>query len=426
MQLVERHVISKPHPAFEAIDKACFASKNLYNKALYEVRQNFFATGKVFSQAKLDKMLKNSDEYRALPAKVAQLVLMQLDKAWKSYFASLKEYRVNPGKFLGHPRLPKYLDKKGRNLLQYNKQAINAKTFLSKQIIFPSGLMEVTNTKQDPSAICQIRIVPHASEYVLEVVYEAKEPKLPELDKTLFAGLDIGVDNLATVTSNRPGFQPFAVSGRELKAINQFYNKRKAKLQSLLKKDQHTSRQILAMGDKRYWRMQDIFHKASRFIVDELVKRKVGNLVIGKNDGWKQESNMGKKNNQEFVFIPHARFIEMLTYKATMAGMRVVCQEESYTSKCSFLDNEPISKHEKYAGRRTKRGLFRSSNGILINADCNGAYNHIRKFDANVFSKPVVITREGIAGYVVHPIRVNVISMNSKKFNRKPTTISCL
>jgi putative transposase len=426
MQFVERHVIRPDHAAFRGIDNACFASKNLYNQALYEVRQNFFATSKVFSQAKLDKMLKNSEEYRALPAKVAQLVLMQEYDSWVSYCAALTAYKKDPSLFLGKPRIPKYLDKKGRNLLHYNKQAFSKKALKKRSSILPTGLFEIVQTKQNPETVTEIRIVPRSSNYVVEVVYEVKEPVKTELDKSLYASIDMGVVNLATVTFNRPGMKPFAVSGRELKSLNQFYNKRKAELLSLLPKGHYKSHQINAMNDKRYWRMQDMFHKASRYIVNQLIKGKVATLIIGKNDGWKQDVNMGKKNNQEFCFIPHARFIKMLTYKAEMAGIHVICQEESYTSKCSFLDNEPICKQEKYLGRRVKRGLFRSANGILINADCNGSYNHLRKFDANVFPDPVERTREGAEGYVVHPIRVNFKLMNSKKLNQTPTASSSL
>jgi len=418
MLYVERHVINQSHPAFQEIDKASFASKNLYNKALYETRQKFFETGKTISQSKLDKLLKQSEEYKALPAKVSQLILMKVYNNWAAFFAGIKEYSINPAKFSGQPKIPKYLDKNGRFILEYNNQAINAKTALKNGIIFPSGLIKITMTKQDPKKIKQFRIVPQSTKFVVEVVYETSDHEKVELDKSLYASIDIGVDNLATVTLNRPGFVPIAVSGRELKSINQFYNKRRAEFQALLKKDQYKSKQLKIMDDKRYWRVQDIFHKASRTIVDMLVKEKVGTLIIGKNVGWKQNSNMGYKNNQKFCFIPHARFIDMLTYKAQMEGINVICREESYTSKCSFLDNEPICHHEQYVGKRIKRGLFRSANGNIINADCNGSYNIMRKEDENVFPKPVVMTRKGIEGYVVHPNRVTIKMMNSKKLNQ--------
>jgi len=132
-----------------------------------------------------------------------------------------------------------------------------------------------------------------------------------------------------------------------------------------------------------------------------LLDNKIGTLVIGKNDGWKQQINLGKRNNQNFVQIPHARFIEMLTYKAQLAGIKVILVEESYTSKCSFLDNEPIHKHEQYAGRRIKRGLFRASDGRLINADINGSANIMRKAIPNAFA-------DGIGALAVPPLRLKL------------------
>jgi putative transposase len=140
---------------------------------------------------------------------------------------------------------------------------------------------------------------------------------------------------------------------------------------------------------------------SSRRIVDHLVQRRIGTLIIGKNYGWKQQVNLGKRTNQAFVFLPHARFIQMLTYKAPLAGIQVVLTEESYTSKCSFLDMEPIGKRKVYAGRRIKRGLLRARDGRCLNADENGAYNILRKVNPNAFGN-------GIASVVVHPVRLRL------------------
>ena len=417
MQLVERHFIHRGHAAFVEIDKAGFASKNLYNRALYDVRQHFFKTGKGISQSKLDKLAKSWPEYRVLPAKVSQMVLMQVADGWKDYFAARCAYQKDPSRFLGRPGIPGYKDKNGRNVLTYNRQAINARTALAQGIVQPSGLPEITKTLQAAKRVLMVRIVPKYSAYVVEVVYAA-DPQPAELDPELFAGVDMGVDNLATVTFNRPGLVPFAVSGRELKSIHPFFNQRRAELQSLLPNGRHTSRRLERMQSKRYRRVQDIFHKASHFIVNQLIQLQVGTLVIGKNDGWKQNVNIGKRNNQTFVSIPHARFIDLLSYKAELAGIRVVAQEEAYTSKCSFLDLEPICHNDPYTGRRIHRGLFQSANGTWVNADCNGSYNIIRKFNPHVFPNVAVKQTKGIAGYVVHPFRVNVPSLNSNKLNQ--------
>jgi putative transposase len=180
-------------------------------------------------------------------------------------------------------------------------------------------------------------------------------------------------------------------------SLNQWYNKRRASLQSKLPQGRHTSRRLDMISDKRKRQLDHYLHVASRQIIDVLVKYRIGTLVIGKNDGWKQQVNLGRRTNQTFVFLPHARFIEMLTYKAHLVGIQVLVTEESHTSKCSFLDSEAIEHHGQYVGKRIKRGLFVSATGRQINADVNGAYNMIVKVVPDAFSK-------GRAGVVVHPV----------------------
>jgi putative transposase len=243
-----------------------------------------------------------------------------------------------------------------------------------------------------------VRIVPHASHYTVEVIYE--RPVTPaDVDPSRVAAIDIGLNNLAAVTFNQPGILPFLVNGRPLKAINQWYNKRRARLQGKLPDDVYASRQLDILTDKRQRQITDYLHVASRRIVDQLVKWRIGTLIIGKNDGWKQAIGLGKRTNQNFVFVPHARFIELLRYKSELVGIQVQITEESYTSKCSFLDLEPIGKQEIYAGKRIKRGLFQAADGRRLNADSNGAFNILRKVVPNAFGN-------GIGGVVVHPTRI--------------------
>jgi putative transposase len=182
--------------------------------------------------------------------------------------------------------------------------------------------------------------------------------------------------------------------------MNQYYNKRKAELQSILKDTRFTAR-MERMTTKRTRRIDHYLHTVSRQIIDLLIAEGIGTLVIGKNPNWKQEVNIGKRNNQNFVSIPHARFIEMLAYKAKLLGIGVMLTEESYTSKCSFLDNEPIGKHEVYAGKRVHRGLFRTADGLCFHADVNGSYNILRKVAPDAFG-------QGSRGCVVHPVRLHV------------------
>jgi putative transposase len=232
------------------------------------------------------------------------------------------------------------------------------------------------------------------------VIYE-RPVMTAEVDPSRVAAVDIGLNNLAAVTFNQPGLAPFLVNGRPLKAINQCYNKRRARLQAKLPDDVYTSHQLDILTDKRGRQITDYLHVASRRIVDRLVAHCVGTLVVGKNDSWKQAIGLGKRTNQNFVFVPHARFIDMLRYKAELVGIQVVVSEESYTSKCSFLDLEPVGKHEVYAGKRVKRGLFQAANGRRLNADVNGAFNILRKVVPDAFGN-------GIGGVVVHPTRITL------------------
>jgi putative transposase len=238
--------------------------------------------------------------------------------------------------------------------------------------------------------------VPHATHYTVEVIYE-RDMTPADVDPNLIAGVDLGVDNLAAIASNQPDFVPVLINGRPLKCLNQWHNKRRAHLQSKLPEGQHTSRQLDILTDKRRRRIDHYLHVASRQIIDELVKHHIGTLVLGKNDGWKQEVNLGKRANQTFVLLPHARFVDMVIYKSHLVGITVIVTEESHTSKCSFLDGEAIKHHDQYAGRRVKRGLFVSAAGRKINADVNAAYNMIAKVVPNAFGN-------GRAGVVVHPV----------------------
>jgi putative transposase len=361
------------------------------------VRQAFILQNTYIPYPKLDKLMQTSPDYWALPRKVSQWVLRQLDHDWRAFFAASQAYRQNPALFTGRPKLPKYKAKQtGRNLLTYTLQAIS-KTALQRGRIKPSGLAIEVPTGQ--KKLNQVRIVPRKTHYVVEVVYEQTPQPAENLNPAWYAGVDIGLDNLATVTANQPGFTPVVVNGRPLKSINQYYNQRRAELQARLPVGA-SSRRLERLTDKRNRRIQYELHLASRRIIEHLVQAGIGTLVIGKNDGWKQAIELGKRNNQNFVTIPHARFIQMLSYKAELVGICVIVREESYTSKCSFLDLEPIEKRESYLGRRVQRGLFISAQGQRIQADVNGSYNIIRK------EAPCAFSAAGVEGAVVRPVRL--------------------
>jgi putative transposase len=405
MQVVERHIIQKNHPHYQEIDKLCFAAKNLYNYANFHIRQSFIFAQKYLDYNCLAKQLKSTEPYQALPAKVAQQVLLGLHRNWSSFFAAIKAYAEDKSKFLGRPKLPKYKHKeKGRHLLVYTAQAVS-KPKMKAGLIHLSQTQIYIPTKVDYVNLNQVRIVPKIDHYVVEVVYEKEETDYG-LDSNAIAAIDLGIDNLATLTSNQPGFVPVLVSGRIIKSINRYYNQRKAQLSSLLPSYQKTSKRLQSLTKKRNFRVDDYLHKASRLIIDHLLQSGIGTLVIGQNPLWKQNANLGSRNNQNFVCIPHTRFVQQLSYKAKLVGINVLVSEESYTSVASFLDQDTIptygkadSKEVKFSGRRIRTKLYRAGNGLLIHADVNGSLNILRKVVPTAFSL-------GIEGVVVRPVGV--------------------
>ncbi|WP_236721503.1 transposase [Trichormus sp. NMC-1] len=315
MQVVERHIIQRNHPHYQEIDKLCFAAKNLYNFANFHIRQSFIFAQKYLDYNCLAKQLKSTEPYQAIPAKVAQQVLLGLHRNWLSFFAAIKAYAEDKSKFLGRPKLPKYKHKeKGRHLLIYTAQAVS-KPKINVGLIHLSQTQIHIPTKVDYVNLNQVRIVPKIDHYVVEVVYEKEEIDYG-LDPNYIAAIDLGIDNLATLTSNQPGFIPVLVSGRIIKSINRYYNQRKANLQALLPSHQKTSKRLQSLTKKRNFRVDDYLHKASRLIIDHLVKCGIGTLVIGQSPLWKQNANLGSRNNQNFVCIPHTRFVQQLSYKA--------------------------------------------------------------------------------------------------------------
>jgi putative transposase len=417
MQLVEQHCIRKNDPRYAIIDAAAFKSKNLYNAALYEMRQAFIHHGIYLSYEEMDKRMQPHEAYKALPAKVAQHVLKQLADAWKAFREAKASYEEDPSKFTGRPKLPKYKHKtEGRNILIYTMQAVSrGKRTLQRGIIHPSMLAISVKTQQDPKTIDQVRIVPRLGHYVVEVIY-SKEPVQAQVDPSFCVAIDLGVTNLAAITANRVGFVPRLVNGRTLKAMNQWYHKRMKELQLCLPKEdrERVTKQMERLANKRNRQVNHYLHAVSRGIIHFLVEQGVGTIIVGKNPLWKQEAGMGKRNNQNFVALPHARLIDMLTYKASLVGIQVEIQEESYTSKASFLDLDPLPTYKpdddteytfsgKRIGRRNR--LYRTKDGRIICADVNGSYNILRKSKPDAFAHT---DAKGLAAYVVQPLRLAI------------------
>jgi putative transposase len=407
MKLVERHIITKTHHCWSEIDQYSFLSKNLFNLANYHYRQYFFQHRQKLNFNQLYHLVSKTTDYLALPTKVSKQIIRKLDSAWNSYLAALKEYKLHPQKFLTQPKIPKYKHKqKGRNILIYPLESVYKKPLkvgichLSmSEIKIPTSLRE----------IIEVRIVPKTSCYVLEIVYEKQEELV---NYQGIAGIDLGINNLMAVTTNQTGIPPLLVKGRPLKAINTFYNKQRSLLQSSLKQrnNQDFSRRLKVLTHKRNCRVENYLHTASKRVIDWCIKKEIGQLIIGHNEHGKQGCKLGRKNNQQFVNIPHYRLIEMLTYKGQLKGIKVVITEESYTSQSSAIDDDELPKYgEKkpnFKGKRVHRGLYKTAAKKLVNADVNGSLNIIKKVIPDVFN-------QGIKGLPFNPVVLCPLRMSS-------------
>ncbi|MGK7926977.1 MAG: RNA-guided endonuclease InsQ/TnpB family protein [Spirulina sp.] len=415
MKLAERHIIKRGHRFWDEIDELSWHAKNLYNAANYLIRQNFIYGHGYLNYNRMDKFMQKTEQYRSLPAKVSQQVLRGLDQNWQSFFAANQAYKVNKEKFLGKPKIPQYKNRqKGRHFLVYTQQALS-------QVALKKGKIQLSKTQIEVSSsvaqkVMEVRIVPRCDCYVIEVIYEESESTLTSNE--WIASVDLGVDVLMAVTSNQPDFVPLLINGRPLKSLNQFYNKRKAFLQSHLKGNRSTSKGIERLTRCRNHKVDNYLHRASRDLVNLLLAKNITTLVIGKNEGWKQNANLGKVNNQKFIAIPFNRLIQMLTYKCKLVGIQVVIQEESYTSQSNFFNLDPLPVYgeiveiPKFTGKRIKRGLYRTQTGFCCQADILGSYNILRKAFPNAFRG------YGIERCVVHPRRINVSASLDVKTER--------
>ena len=400
---VEQHLIKKNNPLWKTIDNLCFKSKNVYNCANYIIRQEFINNGKWIRCNELDKLMQKQDCYYELGSQCSQQTLKILDENWKSFFSSIKDWRKNQYKYLGIPKLPKYKNKeKGRFILSLKNIQFKIK---DSYIFFSWKPLKLLNnqfkTKINGRPM-QLRFIPRGDYYVMEVVYEINVPDV-NTDNTNIIGIDLGIDNFVTI-SNNIGVKSIIINGRGIKSINQYYNKKTSQIRSQLKTlhNKDWSNILQRLTNKRNNKVTDFLHKASKKVIDYCLENNVDTIVIGRNKNWKQESVLSKQVNQSFISIPHEEFIKKVKYKAENVGIQIIETEESYTSGTSFLDNELPVKENYNKKRRIKRGLFKSNDGILINADLNGAYQIIKKVFPEAFA-------DGIEGVDLHPVRLNVI-----------------
>lgn len=376
LTLVEIQVVKSSSSDFAELDNLCWLSKNLYNATLYAVRQQYFNDGTYLNYNAVNRLFTHSKQadYIALPAKVSKITQHLVEQNYQSFFALLKKSKTNPELGL-KPRPPRYLNvKKGRQVVFYEQGALSFKR---------SGFIRLSKTNiYIPTAFSKeqvqfVRVVHCGNHIKLEIGYRVKHITTAPLNPQ-YAAIDIGLNNLVALAGE--GLSPCIINGRPLKSINQYFNKQKAKAQSELSGNRKTSKRIKTLGRKRHFKIKDYLHKCSRHVVNYLVSNQITDLVVGRNKGWKQNINIGKKNNQNFTNIPISMFTDMLVYKCQLAGIRLHFQEESYTSKCSFFDNETVKKQKTYQGKRVKRGLFKTATGKCVNADVNGALNILKKY----------------------------------------------
>ena len=365
-------------------------AKNLTNEAIYNIRQYYFNKKKYLSYNENYKILKNSENYKKLNSNMAQQILKEVDGSFKSFFGLLK--LAKNGQYDNKKiKLPKYLAKDGFTTLVIGFVRLKddilivpysnsfKKTHQEVKIKLPPVLKD--------KKIKEIRIIPkqHSRYFEIQYTYEIEEIQR-ELNKENVLGIDLGIDNLCTCVTNTGA--SFIIDGRKLKSINQYYNKINAKLQSIKDKQkiERTTLRQKRITRKRNNRINDYLSKAARTIVNYCLNNDIGKLVLGYNEDFQRNSNIGSINNQNFVNIPYGKLRDKLIYLCKLYGIEFKLQEESYTSKASFFDGDEIPIYDKenqkeyiFSGKRIKRGLYQTSTGKLINADCNGALNILRK-----------------------------------------------
>ena len=399
-------------------------SKNLYNRANKLVYQAFHMpvleketqkAGKRIRYPTLNKELKETLDYQVLPAQTAQQNLMLVDRNWTSFFEAMADWKIHPEKYKRKPAPPGLKPENAEWLLIFTNQQIRIRDNL---LLFPerTQLPPVKFNPERVGKLKQVRLLPRGRHSIVEIVYEIKvtRPKKELQNRDRILAIDLGVRNIVCAVNNC-GLRPFIVKGGAVKWVNQYYNKQRAKYQKIKTKQgiEGDTKRLERLNRVRNNKIENLFHKLSRVIVSYCRNNGIVTIVIGYNALWKQKVRLGKKNNQSFVNIPLYRLVQKIQYKAELEGIEVCLIEENHTSKCSFLDSEPIGHHEKYMGKRgvyvpkkaggkggIHHGLFQTADGTIINSDVNGAYNILHK------AFPEAIAADGIEGLGLIPYSV--------------------
>ena len=403
VQRTERHIIDRQSKWYKMLEEKCHIAKNIYNHGNYLIRQEFVKNGKWLRYVEVEKLVKNNIQYPDYwewnLANSGQQVLLRLDKNWKSFFASIKDWKKNPSKYNGMPKLPKYLKKDGLTEFALTTQQVRLKN--DNLIHFPKSMNGFTIQPQfiyDDRFVQfnQCRVVPKNDRIIVELIYTINIPDFIK-EQGAVGSIDLGLDNFVTFVDNL-GNTPIIINGKGLKSCNQYYNQLVAQTKSELDKNGNSgySHLLYSITNKRNDKVKHFMDKASKYIIENCLALGIKTIVVGKNDGQKQHSKL-----KNFVQIPYNLFIQKLAYKCQEVGIELILTEESYTSGTSYLDGESPTKDNYDISRRIKRGLFKSNDGKLINADVNGAYQIMKKVFRDV-ERPADI------GLVMNPVRVNL------------------
>ena len=375
-------------------------AKNLYNQAVYNIRQYYFQENKYLNYQKNNSLLKSSDNYKTLNSNMSQQILKEVDGSFKSFFGLLK--KKNKGMYNAKVKLPSYLPKNSFTTLVIGFVRLNEDTLVIPYSNSFKKDHKKISIKIPPilldKKIKEIRIIPkfNARFFEVQYTYEVQEEQR-NLDKNHALAIDFGINNLATCVTNKG--KSFIIDGKKLKSINQWFNKENARLQSIKDKQKYGKKPTLRqkyLYSSRNNKVNDYMSKTARKIINYCLENNIGTLVCGYNETFQRNSNIGKANNQTFVNIPFGKLREKLEYLCKLYGLIFVEQEESYTSKSSFFDMDILPKFEvdkpqtySFLGKRIKRGLYQTSKGYIFNADVNGALNILRK--SNVVDTPARI-----------------------------------
>lgn len=399
---------------YASLRELCHIAKNLTNQAIYNVRHYYFTEGEYLNYEKNYTLLKTSDNYKLLNSNMAQQILKEVDGSFQSFFGLLKLAKAGKYNFKDC-HLPYYLTKDGFATLVIGFIRLNG----NKLILPFSNLYRKTHKRIEitlppilfDKKIKEIRIIPKANARFFEVQYTYEADCVQRnLNKNNALALDLGINNLVTAVSSTG--KTFIIDGRRLKSMNQWFNKENVRLQSIKDKQSYgkspTKRQKDIARDRNN-KVNDYMSKAASIVINYCIDNDIGTLVVGYNETFQRGCHLGRKTNQNFVNIPYGKLREKLEYLCELHGITFVKQEESYTSKASFFDMDPIPVYNAdnprsytFSGRRIHRGLYVDSRGYSFNADVNGALNILRK--SNVVSLQWLYDR----GDVDTPVRIRV------------------